>query len=53
VVQTLACRVSGGIVLKREEVGFDAWLELLGRALADEAGRSELTRQALERLLLS
>jgi hypothetical protein len=45
-------RVSGGIVLKREEMDLDDWLHALGRALAVEAERSERTRQALERLLI-
>lgn len=45
-------RLSGGIVLKREEVDLDAWVATLGAALADEARRSETTRQALERLLI-
>jgi hypothetical protein len=45
-------RLSGGIVLKSESVDVDAWLAALGEALADEARRSQTTRQALERLLL-
>jgi hypothetical protein len=52
-VTTSCCRLSGGIVLKTEEIGTDEWLDRLGRALATEAGRSEQTRQALERLLLN
>jgi hypothetical protein len=51
-LQTRACRVSGGIVLKREPVDPDAWLSQLGEALAEEARRSEATRRALERLLI-
>ncbi len=47
-----AGKLSGGIVLKREAVDPDAWLELLGQALAEEARRSEVTRRALERLLI-
>jgi hypothetical protein len=38
-------------VLKSEAVDTDAWLRLLGEALARQAGRSQTTRQALERLL--
>jgi len=45
-------RLSGGIVLKSESVDVDAWLAALGEALANEARRSQTTRQALERLLL-
>jgi hypothetical protein len=51
-VETLSARVSGGIVLKTEPLETDAWLAALGEALATEAGRSEITRRALERLLI-
>jgi hypothetical protein len=51
-IETSSCRVSGGITLKTDPVETDAWLAQLGQALAHEAGRSEQTRQALERLLL-
>ena len=51
-IDTRCSRMSGGIVLKSESVEVDAWLAALGEALADEARRSETTRQALERLLL-
>ncbi len=50
-VQARCARVSGGIVLKSETVGTDTWLAALSAALADEARRSQTTRQALERLL--
>ena len=50
-IQTTAARVSGGIVLKTETVAFEEWLRRLTAALAEQAGRSERTRQALERLL--
>jgi hypothetical protein len=50
-LQTLCARVSGGIVLKNEELPTDAWLRALGEALADQARQSQTTRQALERLL--
>jgi hypothetical protein len=50
-VQTLCGRVSGGIVLKTEEMTTDEWLRALGGALATEARGSQTTRQALERLL--
>lgn len=45
-------KLSGGIVLKSEEVDVDAWVAALGVALAAEARRSETTRQALQRLLI-
>jgi hypothetical protein len=45
-------RMSGGIVLKTEPLGVDAWLEELGAAVSAEARRSRQTRQALERLLI-
>jgi hypothetical protein len=40
-----------GVVIKREELPLDQWLETLLQALAAEARRSETTRLALERLL--
>ena len=52
-VQTRCSRLSGGIVLKTEELGADDWIAALGEALAAEAGRNERTRQALERLLMN
>ena len=52
-VQTRCSRLSGGIVLKTEELDADAWISALGEALAEEAGRNERTRQALERLLIN
>jgi hypothetical protein len=52
-IETRCARVSGGIVLKTEPMETDAWLSALGQALATEAGRSERTRQALERMLLN
>jgi hypothetical protein len=51
-LETRRAKLSGGIVLKSEQVDIDAWLESLGAALAAEASRSELTRQALQRLLI-
>jgi hypothetical protein len=50
-VQAYASRVSGGIVLKSEEMTTDEWLHALGEALARQAQHSQSTRQALERLL--
>ena len=52
-LDTRCARVSGGITLKTEPLGIDAWLAALGQALAIEAERSDQTRQALERLLLN
>jgi hypothetical protein len=46
-----AAKLSGGIVLKSEALGAEEWVEALGEVLAAEAGRSERTRRALERLL--
>ncbi len=50
-VQASCARLSGGIVLKTETVGIDEWLQRLSGALAEQARRSQSTRQALERLL--
>jgi hypothetical protein len=50
-VRTLCARLSGGIVLKNEELDTPAWLAALSEALAAEASRSESTRKALERML--
>jgi hypothetical protein len=44
-------RVVRGIVLKTEELALDEWIDALSRDLADEAGTSERSRLALERLL--
>jgi hypothetical protein len=52
-VQTRCSRLSGGIVLKTEQLDADAWIAALGEALAAEAGRNERTRRALERLLIN
>lgn len=51
-IETFSSKLSGGIVLKSEQLETDAWLAALGEALAAEAGRSEKTRQALERMLI-
>ena len=50
-VTTSCARLSGGIVLKTEPVDTDEWLRRLSAALAAQAQRSQITRQALERLL--
>jgi hypothetical protein len=51
-VQTARGRVSGGIVLKTEQLDIDAWMAAVIEALSNEANRNQRTRQALERLLL-
>jgi hypothetical protein len=51
-IQTRHSLLSGGIVLKNQTLDTEAWLAALGEALSAEAGRSEQTRQALERLLI-
>jgi hypothetical protein len=40
-----------GVVIKRQELPLDAWLEALSDALGAEAQRSEAARLSLERLL--
>jgi hypothetical protein len=50
-IETSCSRLSGGIVLKREELGIDEWIGALSEAVAAEAERSTAARQALERLL--
>lgn len=50
-LQTISARLSGGIVLKSEAIDIDEWLRLLSQVLAVQAQRSQITRQALERLL--
>lgn len=50
-VRTYCSRLSGGIVIKNDELSTDDWLRALGAALAVQARESETTRQALERLL--
>ncbi|MEO6858095.1 MAG: hypothetical protein ABI323_05845 [Solirubrobacteraceae bacterium] len=50
-IETSCSRLSGGIVLKRDALETDAWLQRMGEALAEQAARSRTTRQALERLL--
>ena len=51
-IETRRAKLSGGIVLKSEQLDTDDWLAALGGALAAEARRSETTRQALQRLLI-
>jgi hypothetical protein len=51
-VTTRYAMLSGGIVLKNEELDTPEWLAMMSQALAAEASRSEATRRALERLLI-
>jgi hypothetical protein len=50
-IETSTSRLSGGIVLKTERMSVDEWISALSEAVAAEAERSTVTRQALERLL--
>lgn len=50
-IETSCSRLSGGIVLKREQLDVDQWIAALSEVVAHEARRSATTRQALERLL--
>ena len=50
-VNTSRARLSGGIVLKTEQIDIDEWLRELGRTLTEQARRSSATREALERML--
>lgn len=50
-VETRVARLSGGIVIRSEELAIDQWLALLGESLAAEAQSSATTREALQRLL--
>jgi hypothetical protein len=52
-IEMRCARLSGGIVLKSEQLDSEAWIAALGQALATEAGRNERTRRALERLLMN
>ena len=51
-VRATRSRTSGGIVLKREEIGIDEWLGSLTSVAAAQAQRSERTRIALQKLVL-
>ena len=50
-LEARAAKLSGGIVLKNQTLSVEEWIAALGQVLATEARRSEITRQALERLL--
>jgi hypothetical protein len=51
-IRTARARTSGGIVLKREAIDIEDWLQDLTTAVAAQAQRSERARQALQRLIL-
>jgi hypothetical protein len=51
-VRAARARTSGGIVLKREAVDLETWLEELTTMVAAQAQRSERARQALQKLIL-
>lgn len=49
--QTSRAKTVRGVVIRRQELALDAWLEALSDALSAEAQRSETARVSLERLL--
>jgi hypothetical protein len=49
--QTTRTKMVRGVVIKREELPLDRWLDALAQALSAEARQSETARVALERLL--
>ena len=49
--ETTRAKTVRGVVIKRQELPLDAWLEALSDALGAEAERSEAARLSLERLL--
>ncbi len=51
-VHTVRAKVSGGIVLKTEQVDIEPWLGAIALALQAEAERNARTRDALEKLLM-
>jgi hypothetical protein len=51
-IATSCSRVSGGIVLRSEQLDVHDWIGVLSEVIAAEAQRSATTRQALERLLM-
>ncbi|MGC9219920.1 MAG: hypothetical protein ACP5H2_01045 [Solirubrobacteraceae bacterium] len=51
-LSAVSARISGGIVLKREVLDIDAWLDDLTAVVAALAERSDRARQALQKLLL-
>ncbi|MBV8431998.1 MAG: hypothetical protein JO244_12585 [Solirubrobacterales bacterium] len=49
--ETSRAKTVRGVVIRRQELPLDAWLEALSEALRAEAQRSEAARLSLERLL--
>jgi hypothetical protein len=49
--ETSRAKTVRGVVIKRQELPLDAWLDALSDALSAEAERSEAVRLSLERLL--
>jgi inactivated superfamily I helicase len=49
--ETSLAKTVRGVVIKRQDLPLDAWLDALSDALGAEAERSEATRLSLERLL--
>jgi hypothetical protein len=49
--ETSLAKTVRGVVIKRQDLPLDAWLDALSGALGAEAERSEAARLALERLL--
>jgi hypothetical protein len=49
--RTSLAKTVRGVVIKRQELPLDAWLDALSEALGVEAERSEAARLSLERLL--
>ncbi len=49
--ETTLAKTVRGVVIKREQLPLDAWLDALSDALGAEAERSEAARVSLERLL--
>ena len=51
-IELRRARMSGGIAIKTDLLGTEAWLTELSTAMVAEAERSDQTRQALQRLLI-
>jgi hypothetical protein len=49
--ETVRAKTVRGVVIKRQELPLEAWLDALSEALGAEAERSETARLSLERLL--
>ena len=49
--ETSVAKTVRGVVIKRQDLALDAWLDALSEALGAEAERSEAARLSLERLL--